>query len=153
VLYRKRKSDLEYHACSSRYKWPNMASDAYFTPEKSHFSCFFSNFERNLFELHNSDFFLKSQNRLQAVGTIDRLKNSEICQADFEKKWAKVQTGQNSYLPQMEGDPPKQKLFLSGSLGPKSERVKWGKGALKGANSKMCPPPQNLNSIFSKKNR
>ena len=32
-----------------------------FHTRKSHFSCFFSNFERNLFELHNSDFFKISE--------------------------------------------------------------------------------------------
>ena len=36
---------------------------------------------------------------------------------DFEKKWAKVHTGQTPYLSKWGAIPPEQKPFLSGSLG------------------------------------
>jgi len=43
---------------------------------------------------------------------------------------------------------PEQKLFLSGSLGPKSPRVTWGREPPKGANSKKCPAPKNFEPHF-----
>ena len=48
--------------------------------------------------------------------------------------------------------PPEQKLFLSGSLGPKSTRVRWGKGAPQGGEIEKVPRPQNFRSPFSRKN-
>ena len=44
----------------------------------------------------------------------------------------------------MGGDPPEQKLFLSGSLGPKFSRVRWGKGAP----PKNCHAPKNFEPHF-----
>jgi len=44
----------------------------------------------------------------------------------------------------MGGNPPEQKPFLSGSLGPKSVRVRWGTKAPKRANSTKCPTPKNF---------
>jgi len=47
--------------------------------------------------------------------------------------------------------PPEQKIFLSGSLGPNSPRVRRGKGAPKGANSKKCHAPKNFEPHFLEK--
>ena len=62
-----------------------------------------------------------------------------------------MQTGQTPYLPQIGGDPPEQKLFLSGSLGPKSARVSWGTKAPQGGKLDKVPHPQKFELNFLEK--
>jgi len=46
------------------------------------------------------------------------------------------------------GYPPEQKPFSSGSLGPKSPRVRWGKGAPQGGELKKVPHPKIFEPHF-----
>jgi len=76
---------------------------AFRTP-KSDFSRFFPKFQQNLFELRNSE-------SIVGCRSIDQVKNSKICQLNFEKKWVKVHTGQTPYLPRMGAIPPKNHFY------------------------------------------
>ena len=109
---------------------------------------FFSNFERTLFELHESDFFLnlRIDSRLYALAI--GLKFPKSAGNFSRKSGPKCKPAKIHISPEWGAIAPEQKLFLSGSLGPKSPRVRWGKGAPQGGELEKVTRPQKLCTHF-----
>ena len=76
------------------------------------------------------------------TGTFNWLKISKICWENFEKKWAKLQTGQPPHLPKWGLSPPNKKYFCHGPWDHNMQCSVWGRWSPKGVNSKKWPTPK-----------
>jgi len=89
---------------------------------------------------------LRIDSRLQVLA-ID-LKFQKFASQFSRKSGPKCKPAKIHISPKWGAIAPEQKVFLSGSLRPKSPRVTWGKGAPKGANSKKCHAPKIFKPHF-----